>query len=268
MKTYQRLLYLISSILLIACGKVPTTNPNQPIPSFIGDFENGTVSGFHYLMVDTTKNTQIVTYPVRKGKYALKNILHPDDFASNGYRTELAIYNSAFYKSEAYYGFSFWVDSNYMDTSYNLVCQWQDLPYYLQGEDWSPSPTLHGSPPPISLTLVNNTLELKMNDNPSASNQTFLVGNPLKIEKGKWYDVVAHIYWNDDNTAFQEIWINGKPITPFNGVDYKYYYRNLFNRTGNYFKFGQYRGKDKSDHSNIIYFDEVKIGSTFNEVAP
>jgi hypothetical protein len=80
--------------------------------------------------------------------------------------------------------------------------------------------------------------------------------------------VVAHIYWNDDNTAYQEIWINGKPITPFNGVDNKYYFRNLFNRTGNYFKFGQYRGKDKNEHSNIIYFDEVKIGSTYKEVAP
>ncbi len=267
MKTYLKFLLFGLAIALFSCGKVPTSVPNQPISHFVGDFENGTVSGFRYLLIDTTKNTQIVNNPVRKGKYALKNILHPDDFVNNGYRTELAIYNSANYKSEVYYSFSFWVDSNYLDTTYNLVCQWQDLPYYLQGEDWTPSPTLHGSAPPISLTYVNNTIELKMNDNPSSSNQTFLVGEPLKIKKGKWYDVVAHIYWSDDKTAYQEISINGKSITPFNGLDYKYYHRNLFNRAGNYFKFGQYRGKNKTEHTNIIYFDEVKIGSTLNEVA-
>lgn len=268
MNTFLRVLYTISSLLFFACGKVPTSEPNQPISSFIGDFENGNISCFHYLVVDTTKNTQIVTYPVRKGKYAVKNTLKPQDYIYNGYRTELAIYNCAKYKSDVFYGFSFWVDTNYQDTSYNLICQWQDLPYYIQGEVWEPSPKLQGSPPPIALIYVNETLELKMNDSPSTNTKTFLVGKPLTTEKGKWYDLVAHIYWNDDNTAYQEVWINGKPITPFNGVDHKYYHRNLFNRAGNYFKFGQYRGKEKSEHTNSIYFDEVKIGSTYNEVAP
>jgi hypothetical protein len=64
-----------------------------------------------------------------------------------------------------------------------------------------------------------------------------------------------------------EVWLNGNLITPFNGTDNKYYKRNLFNRAGNYFKFGQYRGKDKTSNTNIIYFDEVKIGSTYDEVA-
>lgn len=268
MSTFLRVLYTISTLFFFACGKVPTSEPNQQISSFIGDFENGNISCFHYLVVDTTKNTQIVTYPVRKGKYALKNTLKPEDYIYNGYRTELAIYNCAKYKSDVFYGFSFWVDTNYQDTSYNLICQWQDLPYYIQGEVWEPSPKLQGSPPPIALIYVNETLELKMNDSPSTNTKTFLVGKPLTTEKGKWYDLVAHIYWNEDNTAYQEVWINGKPITPFNGVDHKYYHRNLFNRAGNYFKFGQYRGKEKSEHTNSIYFDEVKIGSTYNEVAP
>ena len=268
MNTYFRVFYAILPLFLLACGKVPTPEPNQTIPQFVGDFENGTISGFHYLVVDTAQNTQVVNYPVRKGKYALKNTLKPEDYVYNGYRTELAIYNCAKYKSDVFYGFSFWVDTNYQDTSYNLICQWQDLPYYIQGEVWEPSPKLQGSPPPIALIYVNETLELKMNDSPSTNTKTFLVGKPLTTEKGKWYDLVAHIYWNDDNTAYQEVWINGKPITPFNGIDNKYYKRNLYNRAGNYFKFGQYRGKEKPAHTNSIYFDEVKIGSTYNEVAP
>lgn len=263
----QKLLYISTLLFVFSCGKVPSNEANIEVLHFVGDFESANLNGFHLLVPDTLVNTQLVTHPVRKGLYALKNTLYPGDYINNGYRAELAIYDCANYHTEVFYGFSFMIDTNYQDTEYNLVCQWQDLPYYLQGEDWTPSPTLHGSPPPISLTYVNNTIELKMNDNPSFSNQTFLVGEPLKIKKGKWYDVVAHIYWNDDKTAYQEISINGKFITPFNGVDYKYYHRNLFNRAGNYFKFGQYRGKNKSEHTNIIYFDEVKIGSTLNEVA-
>jgi hypothetical protein len=160
------------------------------------------------------------------------------------------------------------IDTNYSDQEFNLICQWQDLPYYEQGENWEPDPNLRGSSPPLALVYVNGTVELKMNENPSSNNQTFLVGNAQPINKGQWYDVISHIYWSDDNLAFMEVWLNGNFITPFNGKDNKYYKRNLYNRAGNYFKFGQYRGKDKTAKINIIYFDEVKIGSSFSEVAP
>lgn len=89
MNTYFRVFYAILSLFLLACGKVPTPEPNQTIPQFVGDFENGTISGFHYLVVDTAQNTQVVNYPVRKGKHALKNTLKPGDYINNGYRSEL-----------------------------------------------------------------------------------------------------------------------------------------------------------------------------------
>jgi hypothetical protein len=255
-------------MIFTGCGKVPTPEPNQPFEHFTGDFETGNLNGFHFLVPDTSINTIVVANPVRKGNFALKNTLRPDDYINNGYRSELAVYNCAKYKSEVFYGFSFMIDTNYSDQQYNIICQWQDLPNYLQGEDWSSSPVLHGSPPPVALTYVNGTIELKMNDNPNASDQTFLVGNPVSVNKGQWYDMVFHIYWDDDNSAFVEAWINGSYFTPFNGSDNKYYKRNLFNRTGNYFKFGQYRGKDKTANTNIVYFDEVKIGSSYIEVTP
>jgi len=253
---------------MYGCGKVPTSEPNQPFDHFVGDFETGNFNSFHFLVPDTSVNTKVVTNPVRKGTYALKNKLRPDDFTNNGYRAELSVYNCANYKSEVYYAFSFMIDTSYSNQEFNLICQWQDLPYYLQGEKWEPNPNLRGSPPPVALVYVNQTIELKMNDNPSSDSHTFLVGNALSIKKGVWYDVIAHMYWNDDNTGFVEVSLNGVYITPYNGADNKYYQRNLFNRTGNYFKFGQYRGKEKTSATNIIYFDEVKIGSSFSEVAP
>ncbi|MCX6312718.1 MAG: polysaccharide lyase [Bacteroidetes bacterium] len=267
-ETKTAFLFLLTVIFMASCGKVPTAEPNQSFDHFIGDFENGNLSGFHFLVVDTNVNTIMVNNPVRKGNHALKNTLRPDNYIFNGYRAELSVYNCAKYKTDVYYGFSVMIDTSYSDNQYNLVCQWQDLPNYLQGENWEPSPVLHGSPPPVQLTYVNGTFELRMNDNPNSSNQTFLVGNAQTISKGQWYDLVFHIYWCDDAAAFIEAWLNGNVFTPFNGTDNKYYKRNLYTRDGNYFKFGQYRGKDQPLHTNVIYFDEIKVGSSYSEVAP
>ena len=251
----------------MACGKVPTPEPGQSFEHFVGDFETGNLKGWHFLIPDTSVNTKIISSPVRKGKYALKNTLLPNGYINNGYRAELALYECALYKTEVYYGWSFMIDTNYYDQTYNLIAQWQDLPNYIQGEVWEPTPVLHGSPPPIALVYVDGTLEINMNENPSDKNETYSVCKQ-KISTGQWYDVVFHIYWADDNTAYLEAWLNGTPFTPLNGTDHKYYKRNLFNRTGNYFKFGQYRGKLKATKTNIIYLDEFKVGSSYQEVAP
>jgi hypothetical protein len=259
-KTGNALLLLPALVLLFAgCGKVPTPEPDQPVVYFKGDFETGNLNGFNFLVVDS---------PVRRGNYALKNVLRPDDYIYNGYRTELALYHCAKYKTEMYYGFSFMIDTAYADNAFNLICQWQDQPEYLQGENWSAMPVLHGSPPPVALIYINGTVELKMNRNPNVADETFIVGTPQPVSKGQWNDVVFRMYWTDDGTAFTEAWLNGVAFTPFNGTDHRYYGANLFTRSGNYFKFGQYRGKDKTANTNVIYFDEVKTGSSYNDVAP
>ncbi len=254
--------------VLYGCGKVSTAEPNQDFEHLVGNFESGTLSGFSCLVVDTAVNTKIVTQPVRKGTYALQNSLRPNDYTNNGYRSEIAAYNCAKYRTEVFYAFSFMIDASYSDTSFNLICQWQDLPNYDQGEDWDPLPNVRGSSPPLALVYVGNTLQVKMNQNPRSNSQVFLVGEPLPISKGQWYDVVAHIYWSDNNLAYTEISVNGTYLTPYNGTDYKYYSANLFTRAGNYVKFGQYRGENNPLQTSVIYFDEIKIGSTYSEVAP
>lgn len=251
----------------MGCGKVPTAEPNLPIEPFLGDFETGTLKGFYFLVPDTSVNTQIVTSPVRKGQYALKNILYPTDSIYHGHRAEFAIYNRSQYKTTVFYAFSFMVDTNYFNDAFNLICQWQDMPYYIQGENWEPTPNVRAAPPPLALVYVKGNLEIKMNLNPTTNSSTFLVGKSNPIKKGEWYDVVAEIFWNDNNTAYIQFWLNGDPITPFNGTDYKYYKRNLINRAGNYFKFGQYRGKSYTTQANIVYFDEVRVGTSRAEVS-
>lgn len=256
-------------LLLYGCGKVPFPEPNEGVSHFIGDFESANLIGFYLLVNDTTLNTQIVTAPVRNGNFALKNLLQPDDYLNNGYRTELAVYNCAAYHTEVFYGFSFMADTSNTTTEFNLICQWQDLPNYVLGENWEPNPNIRGAPPPLALVLVDNFLQIKMNTHPASNNHTFIVGTPQPIIKGNWYDVVAHIFWSDNNDGFIEVWLNNTPIIPKDDNNTnKFYSSNLFNPAGNYFKFGQYKGSEKPQSASIIYFDEVKIGSSFEEVAP
>lgn len=268
MKSIRLNAYIFIVVLFCGCGKIPTALPNEPFERFVGNFETRTIDAFYLLASDPAINTAIVGNPVRKGNFALKNTLRPNDFIFNGYRSELAVYNCAKYHTEVYYGFSIMIDTAYSDQDFNLICQWQDLPDYRQGEDWEQLPTLRGSPPPLALVYVNGTLELKMNVNPTPNAETFLVGTAQPISKGVWHDVVFRVYWSDDSTGYLEAWLDGKRYTPFNGTDYKFYKQNLYNRSGNYFKFGQYKGRVKPTSATVIYFDEVKIGSTYNEVIP
>ncbi len=262
-------LILIFSAFLNGCGKLPTAEPNQSFNHFRGDFESGNLLGWHYLIPNQSVNTILVNMPVRHGKFALKNTLRPDDYINNGYRAELAVYDCAFFKTEVYYAWSFMIDTGYTEGGYNVIAQWQDLPNYSQGENWDPIIALHGSPPPIALIYEDSQIVINMNDTPNPiPNSTFTVSNKVRIEKGKWQDIICHIYWVDDATGYIEAWLNGSFFTTFNGTDYKYFQRNLYNRSGNYFKFGQYRGKNNPLKTNIIYLDELRIGSSYLEVAP
>jgi Polysaccharide lyase len=260
--------FAILFLVLASCGKVPSIEPGAPVLHFEADFEDRSLSPFYLLVSDTSVNTTFVTHPVRRGLHALKNTLRPGDYVFNGYRTELAIYECAEYQQEVFYGFSFLIDSAYGDPRFNLVCQWQDLPYYEQGEDWNPAPVLHGASPPVALIYADGKLELKMNENPSSDDHAYIVGEPVTINKGEWIDMVFRIFWSDKQDGFIEVWINGDHLTSFNGTDHRFFAKNLYTRDGNYFKFGQYRGKNDPLSTGIIYFDEVKIGTSYAEVAP
>lgn len=261
-KTLQLFLGLaLLPVIFSACGKTPTAEPGKPVLHFTGDFETGDFSQFHLLVPGDT-NARIVSNPVRKGTYSARFFLRPGDIINNGNRSELAVYNCAEYHTDVYYGWSFMIDTSWSDAHYCLLSQWQNLPNYEMGEDWN---NTFPSPPPLALVYTDGLLEVKWNEK-VVREDVQTIGS-RNIGKGVWHDVVFRVYWSDQNDGFIEAWLDGSPL--ISGTGNRFYGANLYNRSGNYFKFGLYRGHDSDTYPAIIAFaDELKIGSSYDEVKP
>ena len=55
------------------------------------------------------------------------------------------------------------------------------------------------------------------------------------------------------------MYVDGKPVTAFNGVDYKHYGLNVHNEVGNFLKVGLYRDR-RATQVNSVYIDNLTIG--------
>ena len=77
---------------------------------------------------------------------------------------------------------------------------------------------------------------------------------------GKWNDVLINVKWTNNENGFMKIWINDKIKLNYNGPT---------KRKGPvYFKFGIYRARifDKQTPTQIVYFDEVRVGKKKKDV--
>ena len=146
------------------------------------------------------------------------------------------------------------------DSKWQMFYQFHDEPDWTKGETWE---TYTVRIPPHSLLYMNGTLGFYLN--------SIDLGKECiarcDVEKGVWIDLVLHLKWSMDYDGFVEICVNGEPVTPFNGIDYKFYRPTEYNVVGNALKIGLYR--DSSiESTSVVYFDEVRIGSSYEEVTP
>ncbi|MCL6266666.1 heparin lyase I family protein [Flagellimonas myxillae] len=86
-----------------------------------------------------------------------------------------------------------------------------------------------------------------------------------EIIKGQWYTVRVNINWSLTNTGYIAVWLNGKPFTPYNGINNKVYGANLYNSIQNTLKFGFYRYWDNSNPTSIN-FDYMKKARSYMEL--
>jgi hypothetical protein len=219
-------------------------------------------------------SVDIVTEPVRKGKYALKLTIRAGDSVVQGDETrdkercEFLRLNSCRKGpctlgsegregSELWYAWSVLIpeDYKYVDTSaqnYQIMGQWHDQP--------EPGRKPTGNSPPISVHYHS-----------SGPSQGFRIQYGLRkrgpiqeieapIQKGKWVDLMFHIRFSQGSDGFLEAWKDGVSVASASGAT-RITGPNMFNAQPDYLRLGLYRGRSQTQ-TNTFYYDEIRIGTT------
>ena len=222
----------------------------DPLDYANGDFEFGTFSGWS-LEGARSNSIQLVTGQGR-GRYSAKLTLRPGDVVRGGNRVELVRRNSANYLAEQIYSWSFKIDSDYREESYwQAICQFHNQPDFAIGEDWDNYPVYF---PPLSIIYDHGICRVKL----YTLDQTPHIIGSFPVKKGVWFDIYFHIKWSLADDGYIEMYVDDKPVTPFNGTDYRFYSPNVYNAFGNYLKVGLYRDS-RALGVNAVYVDDLVI---------
>jgi len=203
----------------------------------------------------SSDNVQLVSSPVFEGTRSIQFIVKPGEIVNNGNRAEVVLKNSDPICNEAWYRWSFYLPSSYIDAPSNkwqLFGQWHDQPDKSKGETWVNYPA-HSPMLSYLYYFINNTCYLKLSYG-VGSNRT-IVGS-IPFTKGTWNTITTHVYWSRTDRGFVESWLNQTRFNAFNGYDYKYYGINMYNDAPAYLKIGVYRDST-INVTNRVYFDKL-----------
>jgi polysaccharide lyase-like protein len=234
---------------------------------FCGDFETGGLQGWSGDFA-RAERAEVVTAPVRKGRYAVRITLAPGDIAASKERAELKVGDKRIERvhgsqgGEMWYGWSLLIPTDYADPpgdQFQILAQWHQQPdRALPGE----RPKRMG-PPPLTLHLVTDAgrhVLLLIGQASSTGAPRTLGARPIRL--GTWIDLVFHIRWSTGRDGFVEAWLDGRPFTGG-----KKYEPTLYSPVSNYLRLGLYRGKGVPT-VNRVYYDEVRLGDSYQAVAP
>ena len=235
---------------------------------FCGDFETGALEGWSW-DISERHPAVVVTQPVRRGRYAVRITLAPGDVAANKERAELKLRDQEIERvhgsegREMWYGWSLFLPADYAHPAgeqFQILGQWHHRPAL------PPAPGKRFSvtgPPPLTLQLVSlhrrDALALFGRGSSSEPRRTL---GTRPIRRGAWTDLVFHIKWSMKPDGFVEAWLDGQPFTKG-----KVYGATLYSPVPNYLRLGLYRGKGVLT-TNHVYYDEVRIGDSYQAVAP
>jgi len=218
--------------------------------SFVGDFEVGDLSQWDGASKVNTTNSRIevVEEPVRRGRYAIKVTLLPnDDYPKD--RAELVLHSppgGSGPGDERYYAFSALIPEDFRTGAENffILAQWH-------GND--------SDLPPLAVHYHDGEVVLKGN---RKRGEIWRGG----VEKGKWFDLVFHIRWSSGEDGLLEAWKDGKKIVALRGKTCNGEEVENFKGPNIFVKFGGYRGRDV-DIVQTVYLDEYRIGTNYAAVA-
>jgi hypothetical protein len=210
-----------------------------------GDFETGDISQWTRAQMVSADRLQVVTDPVRQGRYALKTTVRQGDdpIDSSGNRNELVKMTREPVGSEYYYKFSTMFAPDYPSANtWQLIVQWHH-----EGNSGSP---------PVEFVVHGEELRLHIGGNPGTTVwRTSLV-------RGVWQDFVFRVKWSPDpRVGFVELYHQGKLVLP------KRYIATQYSGMLNYLKLGLYRNETIS-RTGVVYHDGFTMAKNLSDVYP
>ena len=233
----------------LICGHLASTDIYQM------DFDTITTDKLR-LDRATDRSFQLIDAGEETGNRFARFRVDKGHLVKGGTRSEMVIVEDDNLKQrDAYYSWRLRLDEGYPAINkWQLFAQWHDQPDKENGMTWSTKPDTF---PPISLRCQNLNLYLQVN-RPDI-NQWF-VGPMIPIQPGRWVKLFFHIHWSTEKDGFVEAWMDGQPLTPYNGTDHKLYVPTLYNSAGNFLKIGNYR-HNQIDGATSVDVDDIRIGT-------
>ncbi len=216
---------------------------------------------------------EIVTSPVRAGKYAVKmraeynwnNIIEYNRTELQARRKKDGEHHSFFDVDggEYWIGFSVFIPVGW------IVDSEPELIFQLHGNGV-------GRSPPFAIFIDKNTWEWHVRWQPKRDTVGYGVAGEMTIwkapyEKGEWVDWVIHAIWSYKEDGFLEIFKNGKSVVKHKGPNCYNDAKGMRGPQTGIYKW-TWREEGPSDvNKRTVYLDEFKIGdkhSSYCEVAP
>ena len=263
-------------------GNNESGNFGEDIFSIVTDFESGSLSEHWNAQFARSDSGIIVSDITRNGNYALKmNVRHGDvavqhDAKYGKSRVELSLKlpyadeypmdgRPVFYGWSVYFPTDFYFNSSVEHDGFNIVGQWFHRPEANQSwEEWERNHGGKKGSPSVSIRyeeLADGTTGLGVLTRPNVNSQSTLIGERA-IQLGEWNDIIFEVKWSMGNDGYIQAWLNGGSFT-----DGKYTARNMYTSTPKNLKLGLYRGPNVLSE-NTIYYDEIRIGGSYEEVDP
>ncbi len=254
----------------------PQAKPDLDLPSgllFLGNFETGGLSGWRRELC-CSESAQVVSNPVRSGKYAVQFKLSQSDRDVQGSkRSELALGNlKTPANAERWYGFSTYLPDSYTaDPSSEVVVQWHNEPDFALGETWRT--------PALALKTIAGRWQLsnRWDPNPVTYKNTPGAGGGKEDSSlgpygtNQWTDWVFHIKWSSGSDGLVEVWKNGTSLLRKVGPNTYNDQKGPFLKVGIYKPDWKYRPAQSTTTQRQIYMDELRIGdqtTSYTQVAP
>jgi hypothetical protein len=232
--------------------------PNDSVARLLwnGDFE---VGGFgQYDTVQAASEDRIaITSFARKGRYAARLTTHDGDLqGGSNPRAQLMSRSQHFPGQEHYIGWSTYFPPDFPairgDDAFFVFFEFHGKPY-------------SGSPP-LGLSVGGDgRMDLRRGEQYGYDRLW-----TMPLPRGRWIDFVAHVKWSkDQNEGFVELWVDGVPQLLKNGQR-RMYTQTVMSDQNEGLKTipTNYRRQGIIAGAVTLYHDEVKVGTSYDSVAP